>query len=167
MIFLTVGTTKFPFVRLLQAVDRALISSGLKENLIVQVGPNAYQFHYQNIKSFLEIPFPKMISYLSRARLVITHGGAGTIFLALKYAKNKSLVIPRSKKFNEHVDDHQIFLAKFLKKKKLIEAVFPDEDLATRIGDYLKFPEKLPPKRRAADLKKLVKKLIDYTESIR
>jgi len=166
MIFLTVGTTKFPFSRLIKAVDEALVNLKLGEKLIAQVGDNKYQFSYQNKEIFSEVPFPKMIFYLSRARVVIAHGGVATILLALKYAKNKPLVVPRSKKFNEHIDSHQIFFSKFLAEKKLIKVAFPDENLFAVIGDYLRHPQKLSPKKRASSRKKLIKKLIGYTESI-
>ena len=167
MIFLTVGTTKFPFSRLLKGVDKALVSSETKEKLIAQTRSNIFKFSYQNTEKFSEIPFPKMIFFLSRARTVITHGGAGTILLALKYTKNKPLVVPRSKRLNEHIDDHQIFFTKFLKKKGLIEAIFPGENLVDRIGHYLQFPEKLPSEKKTSDLRRLVEKLIEYTESIK
>lgn len=166
MIFLTVGTTKFPFQRMLKMVDQALIASGTREELVAQIGPNNYQFSYQNTKTFSEVSFSKMVSYLSRARVVITHGGAGTIFLALKYAKGKPLVFPRSKKFNEHVDDHQVFLAQFLEKQNLIKAFFPGEDLKEKIAHCVEFPEKLPLKKRTLPSRRLTEKLVEYTESI-
>lgn len=166
MIFLTVGTTKFLFSRMLKMVDKALVDCGTKEKLIAQVGPNKYHFTYQNVQYFSEIPFNKMVYYLSRARLVIAHAGMGTILLALKYAKNKPLIFPRSRKFNEHVDDHQTFFAKFLEKKKLVEVVFPDKNLDKRIITYIKFPEKFSRKRKWQRSRKLIKKLIEYTNSL-
>lgn len=167
MIFVTVGTTKFPFDRPLKATDEAMIGLDRKEKLVVQAGKSDYKFKYEDTEIFEEIPFGKMSAYFKKAKIVVTHGGPATIFLSLKYSKNKPLVVPRSKRFNEHVDNHQIFFTKFLKKKGLIKTVFPDESLIAVVGDYLKFPEKLPFKKRSSGSKKLVEKLIKYTESIK
>lgn len=52
MIFLTVGTTKFLFPRILQAIDQALILSGTKEKLIAQIGPNKYRFAFKYVKQY-------------------------------------------------------------------------------------------------------------------
>lgn len=167
MIFLTVGTTEFSFLRMLQIVDRALFNSKINEKLIVQKGINNYKFIYPNVKVFSEISFEKMIHYLSRTRLIITHGGAGTALLALRYAKNKPLVFPRSKSFDEHVDNHQIFFSKFLENKNLIEAILPGECLMDEIIGCIKHPEKLSlNKKKPPSLQRLVRKLIEYTETI-
>lgn len=163
MIFLTVGTTKFPFNRLLKAVDSAMIDFKKKESLIVQKGVSVYQFQYKKADVFQEVPFGKMIDFLKKSRQVICHGGLATVFLALKYGRNKPLVVPRTKKFDEHVDDHQIFFARFLKKREGMEVVFPQEDLPFRIKKYLYQPKKFGRKKETVPSKKLIKKLIDYT----
>lgn len=158
MIFLTVGTTKFPFPRLLKAIDKAMMDFGKKEKLVVQAGTSDYQFRYQNTEVFPEISFDKFISYLKKARLTITHGGPATIFLALKYGKNKPLVMPRRKEFGEHTCNHQVHFVKFLQRKGLVE-----------VGQTIRFiksPKKLLKKRKIFPSKKLIKKLVEYTESM-
>ncbi len=104
MIFLTVGTTKYPFKRLLQSVDDFLVNSKAKEKLIAQIGSSDYHFLYRFAETYNEVSFKKMINYLSKARLVICHGGAGTLLMVLRYAKNQPLVFPRMARFKEHVD---------------------------------------------------------------
>lgn len=163
MIFLTVGTTKFPFGRILEMVDKVMLKSQSTEDLIVQAGRSNYQFKYSKAQIFKEIPFGRMIFYLKKTRVVVTHGGPATIFLALKYNKNKPLVVPRTKKFGEHVDDHEIFFARFLRKEGKVEAVFPQEDLSLRIKDYLCQPKKSLKKEKVIPVKKLIARLIDYT----
>ena len=67
MILATVGTTKFPFDRLLQQADDFMAKNGRKgELLIAQVGPSHYQFRYPRVKVFPELPFDKFVSYLKK-----------------------------------------------------------------------------------------------------
>lgn len=160
MIFLTVGTTKFPFNRLLKAVDEALISLNSKEELIVQKGESNYQFKYPKTQVFKEIPFNKMISYLKKARVVVTHGGPATIFLALRYGENKSFVVPRRKEFTEHTDNHQRFFVKYLAKKRLIKACFLGTDLVGELVSYVKEPEAFKNKVSFGPSNNLIQKLV-------
>jgi len=168
MIFMTVGTTKFPFDRLLKAVDEVMLKLQTKEELIVQKGETNYQFKYPKTQVFKEIPFDKMISYLKKARVVVTHGGPATIFLALKHSRNKPLVVPRYKDAGDHVDNHQVFFSEFLKKKGLIEAVFPQENLVERIKNYMLKPKSLTKNKKYHSSKEnLVEKLVNYTQSLK
>lgn len=167
MIFLTVGTTRFAFDRLLKAVDEALLSLKSSEKLIIQKGPGQYQFRYSNTEIFDEMSFKKMISLLKQARVVVTHGGPATIFLALKHSKNKPLIVPRLPEFKEHVNNHQEIFAKFLSQKKMIEAILLPENLEEQIGDYLKKPAfPLREAKKNDTYEKLVRNLINYTESL-
>lgn len=165
MVFVTVGTTGFPFDRLLERVDRALINSNSKEELVVQKGASSYEFKYQRVKVFEEFPFDKMISYLKKARVVVTHGGPATIFLALKYGKNKPLVVPRYKDAGEHVNNHQEFFVKGL-ERGLVKMISSQEDFMSELNRYLKHPEPVVNKNCSEMLNNLIQKLINYTESI-
>lgn len=105
-ILITTGTTSFPFLRM--------------DNLVNHLYKNnpGYQFYYQNPLSELtsldnllvkkEIPFDKLISLIKKSYLIISHGGPGTIHLIKKYHKNKPIIIPRIRKYGEHVNNHQI-----------------------------------------------------------
>lgn len=42
MIFVTIGTQKFPFDRLLKKIDELIESGFIKEKVIAQVGNSAY-----------------------------------------------------------------------------------------------------------------------------
>lgn len=59
----------------------------------------------------------KLIGLIKKADKIIIHGGPATIFLVVRYAKITPLVVPRLKKYKEHVDDHQLFFIKFLQKR--------------------------------------------------
>lgn len=163
MIFLTVGTTKLPFLRLLTAVDKVLVDLKSNENLVAQIGPNHYKFIYQKVITFSEIPFAKMIFYFSRSRLVISHAGVGTVFLTLLHNKHMPVLIPRIKKLGEHVDDHQILLTKYLMERNLIKGIFPNENLVDNLKLYINRTKKsVAPNRKNRE--SLIKHLHQYTE---
>lgn len=164
MIFLTVGTTKFPFERLLKAVDKALMRMDLTEKLIVQSGTTYYQLKYPKTKVFKEITFDKTLIFLKKARVVITHGGPATIFLVLKHGQNKPLVVPRSRQFREHINNHQIIFTKDLSSLNLIKVLLPEENLVEKIINYLRIPERIEKRKDLKSLNKLVNKLIGYTK---
>jgi len=52
---------------------------------------------------------------LSNADLLIVHGGAGSIIQSI-HAGKVPVVVPRRMQYNEHVDDHQMELARELEK---------------------------------------------------
>lgn len=167
MIFVTVGTTRLPFNRLLQAVDQEMLSRDLREKLVVQKGTSKYEFQYRCTDCFPELSPKQMVYYFRRARIIITHGGPATIFLALNYGRNNPLVVPRAKKFGEHVDEHEVFFTQFLKTQGEIKVVFPHEDIYLRIRDYLHHPEKSWIKHKSRPSKKFIKKLTDFTQYAR
>jgi beta-1,4-N-acetylglucosaminyltransferase len=80
MIFVTVGTTKFD--ELVKEVDK--IAPRFKEKIIIQIGNGNYR--PKNCKYFNFNP--ELNRYLKNADLIISHGGAGTIFEALNMKKN-------------------------------------------------------------------------------
>ena len=65
---------------------------------------------------------------------MITHGGTGAIVGAVKKGK-KVVAVPRLKKYDEHVDDHQIQIITEFKKQNLIYSVVE----CNKLEDALKF----------------------------
>jgi UDP-N-acetylglucosamine transferase subunit ALG13 len=112
MILVTVGTEKFPFNRLMRWLE-LLIQQGLLEDeeVVVQYGtctelPGGARV-YRLLK---EHDFQDLVR---RARLVIAHCGEGTVLL-LDGMETPFLLVPRSQRYQEHVDDHQVELAQAL-----------------------------------------------------
>ncbi|MFV0341461.1 MAG: PssE/Cps14G family polysaccharide biosynthesis glycosyltransferase [Anaerocolumna sp.] len=107
MIFVTVGTQKFQFNRLLKEIDE-LVEQGLIEDVIAQIGNSDYIPKSYEFCRFMEKE--EHINCIRECDLLITHCGVGTIVEGLKY-KKPIIVYPRLKKFGEHVDDHQFEIA--------------------------------------------------------
>lgn len=128
MIFVTVGTDSHDFSRLVKKVDE--ISKDLDEKFIVQLGNTNYK--PENCKFFRFLPKKKFEKYIERADTIITHAGVGSIMTCLKYGK-KPIVIPRRKKYGEHINDHQLDIAKKLDKEGKIISVYNLGNLKERL----------------------------------
>lgn len=105
MIFLTLGTQKFQFNRLLKEVDRLIIEGKINEEVFAQIGYSDYMPQNFKYKRFLNRE--EFIENMNKCNIVITHGGTGAIINAVKNRK-KVVAIPRLKEFEEHIDDHQL-----------------------------------------------------------
>lgn len=115
MLFVTVGTHTQGFERLIKATDELAGSGRIKEKVVMQTGNTKYE--PKNCAWFRFESFKKIQELNKNARIVITHAGAGCIITALHF--NKPLVIvPRYKKFGEHVNNHQCDLALALEQEK-------------------------------------------------
>lgn len=104
MIFVTLGSQKFQFNRLLQAIDRQIESGEITEPVFAQIGWSDYKPVHYEWAPFLDRE--DMDAWVAKADVVIAHGGTGAIVGALKAGK-KVIAVPRLAKYGEHVDDHQ------------------------------------------------------------
>ena len=85
MIFITLGSQKFQFNRLLKAIDKLIEQGKIKEEVFAQIGYSDYQPINYNYKQFLDRD--EFASMEGRADIVITHGGTGAIIGAVKKRK--------------------------------------------------------------------------------
>lgn len=126
MIFVTVGSQKFPFNRLLEKLDQLLEKGELKEEVYAQIGVSDYTPRNYDYQRFLDREdFEK---YMDQCSMLITHGGSGAVMGAVKKGK-KVLAVPRKKCFGEHVDDHQEQLIGQFEELGLISACYDLEYL--------------------------------------
>ena len=107
MIFITLGSQKFQFNRLLKAVDEQIAEGKIKDTVFAQIGASDYIPKHYDYKDFLDRD--TFSSQMDLADIVITHGGTGAIIGAVKKGK-KVIAVPRLAKYGEHVDDHQLQL---------------------------------------------------------
>lgn len=130
MIFVTVGSQKFQFNRLLKEVDELIETGKIKDEVFAQIGVSDYKPKNYKYKEF--ITQEEFNDYLNKADIIITHAGTGVIVNAIKKEK-KVIGVPRLAKYGEHVDDHQIQLIKEFTDMNLIEACKDIKYLEQRI----------------------------------
>ena len=117
MIFVTLGSQKFQFNRLLKAIDDLVERGGLKDKLFAPIGDSDYKPINFNYTKFLDRN--EFAMKMKEADIVITHGGTGAIINAVKQGK-KVVAVPRLKKYGEHIDDHQLQLISQFNELQLI-----------------------------------------------
>ncbi len=130
MIFITVGTHEQPFDRLISYVDRLVEEGKIREKVFAQTGYCRYKPRNFAWKEFL--PFEEIIASIKASSVVITHGGPASIMLALAYGR-VPVVVPRQRRYGEHVDDHQVVFAKKLKEVGRAVAVMEMDELLQAI----------------------------------
>ena len=117
MIFITLGSQKFQFNRLLQAVDELIEKGIIVDETFAQIGYSDYQPKHFEYKRFLDRE--EFALQEGKCDILITHGGTGAIIGAVKKGK-KVIAVPRLAKYGEHVDDHQLQLIAQFKEQNLI-----------------------------------------------
>jgi beta-1,4-N-acetylglucosaminyltransferase len=142
MIFLTVGT-QFPFDRLVKSVDEMISEDGVEEEVFGQIGESSYWPRNFKAISFLEKRF--FDKYIREASGIISHGGIGTIAMALEYNK-PLLVMPRLKRYGEVVHDHQLAIVKRFELLGHVLAAYEVAELPVKIMQLKSF---VPRKRKA------------------
>lgn len=151
MIFVTVGTHEQQFNRLIQYIDELKKEQRINEEVIMQTGFCTYIPQYCQWKNLF--PYQQMLEFVKNARVVITHGGPSSIMMVLQEGKNP-IVVPRQKKYEEHVNNHQLEFAKFLwNRQKNIIVVEDIEMLENQINDYESLVQTMSNKKGNNNLK--------------
>lgn len=117
MIFITLGSQKFQFNRLLEEVDKLIEQGIITEEVFAQIGYSDYKPKNYKYNKFLDRH--EFTEIIKKCDKVITHGGTGAIINAVKNNK-KVIAIPRLAKYGEHVDDHQLQIVKKFKEMGVI-----------------------------------------------
>lgn len=136
MIFVVLGTQKFQCNRLLKKIDELIQSGIIAEEVFAQKGHSDYV--PQNYKSTDFLTVEEFAQRISESDLVITHSGVGTILSAVNCRK-PVIVFPRLKKYKEHVDNHQMDIAKAFSKKKIVLMCGEDDELSEVIEKSKEF----------------------------
>lgn len=156
MIFVTVGTQKFNFDRLLKKIEQLKKNNIIQEEIIAQVGLSKF-----NTEAFTTIKFIEPTEFnqiVANANLIISHGGTGTITNVL--AMNKPLiVVPRLKKYHEHVDDHQMDIINLFSNRGYVIPCYEIDDLEKLIINFKSY--RLKPYVRTPN-SKIIKILEDF-----
>ena len=135
MIFVTVGSQKFQFDRLLEKLDQLIEDGVIRDEIMAQIGVSQYM-----PKHFSYVPFmdrEEFARQVDACTVMITHGGTGAIIGAVKKGK-KVIAVPRLAQYGEHVDDHQLQLIHQFDDLNLICPCYDLADLGTcceKIGE--------------------------------
>ena len=144
MILVLLGTQNNSFTRLLDAIQKNIEDGTITERVIVQAGFTKYKSNRMEI--FSKIDKEDFIKLIEEANLVICHGGVGSIISAL--SKNKKVIVaPRLKKYGEHVNDHQIQIARKFEQDGYVKYVLNMKYL----GRTIKAMDSFVPKKYETD----------------
>jgi UDP-N-acetylglucosamine--N-acetylmuramyl-(pentapeptide) pyrophosphoryl-undecaprenol N-acetylglucosamine transferase len=120
-VVVTLGTIAFDFRRLIEKL-RAILPKGA--DVLWQTGHTDATDLGINSQSFLSSD--ALSSAMRQADLVVAHAGVGSALAAVQ-AGHAPLLIPRRKHYGEHIDDHQVQIARELVHRGI--AVACDADL--------------------------------------
>ncbi|WP_016778717.1 glycosyltransferase [Anaerophaga thermohalophila] len=120
MILVVLGTEKYSFIRPLQQIEE-LAKEGVfgNEEIIVQSGFTEFNSQYMQLYPFLSKA--ELQELYKKANYIISHSGTGSVLMGCKLNK-KIIVIPRLKKYREHIDNHQLELVDAFEEKGYVLA---------------------------------------------
>ena len=155
MILVTLGTQDKPFTRLLDAIEKAINDGVIKEEVIVQAGHTKYES--SNMKIFDLIPADEFEKLVKKCRILITHGGVGSITTGLKAGK-VVIAAARLSKYKEHTNDHQKqIIREFVDAGYLVEL----KDF-NQLGKTLAYAKKFHPKKFESNTKNFISIIENY-----
>ena len=102
------GNSECRFDRLVNLAS----SLSVKLNVISEVQAGANEYEGANIKCVQYFDRSTFVSKVSRADLILSHCGSGTLRQIL-FCQRPAIIIPRLKCFDEHIDDHQKEIATY------------------------------------------------------
>lgn len=160
MILVLLGTQKNNFNRLLNEIQKNIDNNTIKEKVIVQAGSTKFKSKSKDMEIFSLIPSDELLKLQEKARIIITHGGVGSIVSSIKLGK-KVIAVPRLEELREHVNNHQIQIVETFEKNGYIRAVYNIEDL----GDIIKSIEKFSPNQFKSNTKNMIKIIEDFIDN--
>jgi UDP-N-acetylglucosamine transferase subunit ALG13 len=142
------------FDRLLKKMDEIASTSG--EEVVMQIGHTS--FRPQNAKWFDFSTEAGIKEWCKKARVVVTQPAMS--ILDAHEQGTPVVVVPRLKKYNEVIDDHQLDFARHLEKEGKVIAVYDVEKLEEPLRrSDLKPPELAKDKKLVNALKKYIAQL--------
>lgn len=131
MIFVTLGTQKYKFKRIINYIENAKL-----HDVIIQNGYTKVK--NKNLKAVGIISKEEMNKYIEEADFVISHGGITVI--ELLNMNKKVLCVPRKK--GEHINEHQFEMCAYLAQNGYILMAENEEEFKEKIKEIKKFKPK-------------------------
>lgn len=158
MILVLLGTQNNSFHRLLEEIQKNIDNGNIKEEVIVQKGYT--KFESKDMILYNQIPMEEMKNMISKADLIITHGGVGSIINSIEQEK-KVIAVPRLKQFKEHVNNHQIDIIKSFSEMGYIIGI----ERVEQLGDALKKVKEFIPKEYVKNTGNIIKIIEDFIDN--
>jgi UDP-N-acetylglucosamine transferase subunit ALG13 len=153
MIFVTVGTESFQFNRFLHIIDLAAHTGRIADEMIIQRGKSKELIGPFQQEEFYS--FDKIVEFISKADIVVSHAGIGTTLLSLNLGKIPVL-FPRQYRYGEHLDDHQMDFAKKIETTGKVLVAYNEAQLINCLNNYNALVSKLTPSCEHKDRASLV-----------
>jgi beta-1,4-N-acetylglucosaminyltransferase len=164
MIFVTVGNDFRSFDRLLKKMDE--VAPLIPNEIVMQRGYSRYL--PKNTKYFNFVSMNIAIEYIQKSELVVSHAGIGTIILCKEYGI-PILIFPRRKGYGEHMNDHQMEIAKALEERRdeNIHMIYQEDQLEEKILKILRGGRRNTPAESIgkANLIKTIKEFVNRSQS--
>lgn len=113
-LFVPLGTQKFPFGRIITALNELVKQGNYKpEEIIMQ---SALYPVKPDFTAFGLIPNEDFNRYMKEAEVIVMHSGVNSIISCMKLGK-PLVICPRLHEYGEHVDNHQIEIATLMHDK--------------------------------------------------
>ena len=157
MILVLLGTQNNSFHRLLEEVQKNIDNGNIQEEVVVQKGYT--KFESKDMTIYDELPIEKFNELIEKADLVITHGGVGSIISSVTRGK-KVIAVPRLKKYNEHVNDHQLDIIQTFDEMGYIIGIQEVQQL----GEAIKKVKEFKPKEYIKNTGNIIKIIEDFVD---
>ena len=141
MIFVTVGNATQSFPRLLRAMDDLAGNKLDGESVVMQSGTADYRAVHCAQRDYFSSE--EFVNLIQTARIVVCHGGAGTLHHVF-HAGKVPVVMPRRIKYGEHVDDQFQLVQAIAAAGRIIPAYEP-EDLPAALAEVGKLTTRRRP----------------------
>jgi len=138
-VFVILGTTEFPFPRIVEWTEKAFQNNQYKVGITVQAGTTEPS---GNIAVKQWMSHEEFIRAIDSADIVITHAGSGAIVNAVKRHKY-TICVPRLSKHKEHNDNHQTEIADAFTELGYIKVAYSYEKFQRLLAEKetLHYPE--------------------------
>jgi UDP-N-acetylglucosamine transferase subunit ALG13 len=145
LIFVALGTHEQPFSRAVRLVSPL----AAQHDLVIQHGTTPVDPSLPRTTWVRFTDYDNMRSLVSEADHIVTHAGVGLIMTSLRGGK-KPILIARLARFGEHVDDHQLQIAReFSNAGRAVH--FEDGDIFQAIKDSSEEPMALGNRRELSN----------------
>lgn len=116
MIVYTLGTIFFPFDRAVDWLQELLEQEIIVEAVLLQHGAtSAAKLNHPLLTSVPSLTRSEMYEAVKQSSLVISHAGQGSTRMLAEMGAC-FVLLPRLKRYGEHVDDHQLLFARTVEK---------------------------------------------------